>query len=79
MEDILSKFRADLEIFLREAGISRTRFGYEAMNDPHIISRWLDGKGNPRASSMQKVYDYMTSQRQKKQNQTVSVNEGTPL
>lgn len=73
--NVFDKFKEDIDEFIKRTGVPRTRMGWEIMKDPHAISNWLIGKGNPRISSMQRVYDYMENYKSPKKEEPEIVPE----
>lgn len=53
----------EIEHFLREDGISRTRFGREAVNDPRLVDDMRNGR-EPRPRTYKRVIDYMARRRE---------------
>jgi hypothetical protein len=49
---------ADIEAYRARAGIDRTQFGLEAMNDGNFITRLEHGR-NPRFETIDKVHNFI--------------------
>ena len=58
---ILDNFKNDISAFLEKSGMSRTAFGDGAIKDPNLL-RDLDEGRAPSAKTMQRVYDFMSSE-----------------
>jgi hypothetical protein len=57
---IMDQFRLDIKAFLKRTGLSRTKMGRLAVNDPHAVLDWLaDEDSDPRVSTVERVYDFM--------------------
>jgi 2,4-dienoyl-CoA reductase-like NADH-dependent reductase (Old Yellow Enzyme family) len=53
----------EIERFLQQDGISRTRFGREAINDPRLVEDMRNGR-EPRPKTQKRVLAYMARRRE---------------
>lgn len=53
---------AEIERFLRDTGISKTRFGLESVGNDLIVDQMRAGK-NPRIDTVDKIRSYMQDKR----------------
>lgn len=56
---------AEIEVFLRVTGISKTRFGLESVNNDKIFDQMKAG-AHPRANTIDAMRQYMREQRELK-------------
>ncbi len=61
--NLFRQFQNDIRIFLALSGMSATGFSIAVTGDRNAVGRWLAGHGDPKASTMQKVYDYIHAAR----------------
>jgi predicted transcriptional regulator len=61
MTDSATKFREEIEAFLRENEISATAFGKKAMNDPKFVFDIREGR-KPSLDAVDKVRAFMQSE-----------------
>ena len=53
------EMRADLTKFMRDFNMSKTVFGLKALQNPHTVSDFLDGKRTMTLTSADNLYEYM--------------------
>lgn len=61
------KFIARIEAFMKKHGMSRRRFGVEALNDPNFFYDLKAGRRTPTIETADKVDTYMDRYEQPKQ------------
>ena len=54
----IRKLLADIHAFRAKAGMERTRFGIEAVNDGHLLTRLQAGR-EPRRATVERVRAFM--------------------
>lgn len=59
---VLDTFAADVEAFIAETGMTQTSFGLAALKDPNFVGSLRGGRA-PRASTMDRVYEFMAAHR----------------